>query len=172
MVMLGMLTLGHAFYRATLTNFARGSAMQVSEMRTGDTIPELSITIVAPSAGSARSLDDLAVPCRIIVAFEASCPYSVEAARSEAARKEGELTLPTLWVTEGSGAAVEELRSLLRASSIMAHDPTVLRALRIQAVPAALLIGSSGEVLKTWRYRGDESHDELRLACGEPLRPE
>jgi hypothetical protein len=171
-VVLGLLTGGHAFYRAVVAHSSGLAAIEVSELRAGDNSPDLAIDIVTFSADSSRAPARPTASCHIIVAYEPSCPYSLQAVRSEAARPAAELTLPIMWVTEGPRETGFELRSIVRSSSFVGYGATVFQALRVRAVPAAFLIGADGRVLRTWRYTGDESHDELRLACGESLGSE
>ena len=99
--------------------------------------------------------------CRIVVAFDPACPFCNRAAVLDADRDE-ELPFPTVWMSE-TEAQAELFRSRHPDLEIVA-EATAYKALQVEAVPAAFLL-SDQEVLKVWRFTGEEEARDVLADC-------
>jgi hypothetical protein len=76
-----------------------------------------------------------------------------------------ETPLPVTWLAAESDSATTAFGTAMHPRSGLDYAPDVKRKLKIQAVPAAFLVGSDDVVRAVWVYHGDENHDELREKC-------
>lgn len=76
------------------------------------------------------------------------------------------------WVGTESDAGASAYRDLVGERSRVTISDTFYSQLRVEAVPAAILVDGKGHVRSTWPYRGDEDVNALRARCEQPLTSE
>lgn len=104
--------------------------------------------------------------CTVYVGFRSDCPFCGRAADTEAL---GGGSPMIHWVgTEADPGAAAYPDLVGEQSRVIISDALYWR-LRVEAVPAAILVDGEGHVRSTWTYRGDEDMDALRARCEQPL---
>lgn len=106
----------------------------------------------------------LPLPCQLIVAFDPSCPFSLQAAK-EQARMATDPRLPTTWVAPGDSLSAARYLTYLEEGARIARSDEVWEALGVRAVPAGFLVDGQRRVRSTWRYRGYETSEDLEERC-------
>lgn len=142
---------------------AGGEPVNVTTFDVGDRIQNFEVKEIGPGPVAPRPLLASA-SCQLIVVFSPSCPYCHKAALEEQSDNQ-EDRLPTTWVTDESEIGHESFIELVHPESSVAIHPEALKRLKIQAVPAVILVGEDGVVLDHYAYSGTEDHEELRAQC-------
>jgi hypothetical protein len=129
-----------------------GDPQRPSHLEVGDTL----------SVGAtANSGQERGQRCEVWIGFHSSCPFCAEAALRERLRD----PLPTVWVASSDDLGASRYSELVHPSSRVVISDHLYRELRVQAVPAAILVDAGAVVRHVWTYRGDEDPTGLQMRC-------
>lgn len=158
------LTLVHGAYRVLDARPDASRAVRVSRIMPGDTVTELTLSLVGEGARSQTRM--LASDCQVLVVFDPACPHCRKAAAREAERELDD-AVRIVWVGEDEEGA-QTFRPKVHHGSEVAWLEDIGDRLAVRGVPAAFLLTSKGVVRKVWPYHGTEEQAPLADAC----RPE
>ena len=137
--------IGLTFLNATVTWRASGTTpTRVSVLEVGDSLPELRLR---------------EAPCQVVVAFLSTCPFCGAAAQRE--RRSGGAIMPTTWVAPADDLRARTYREKIHPDSELIVSDSVYSLMRIEAVPAGIVVDADGIVRRVGAYRGDKSVDDL-----------
>lgn len=122
-------------------------------LEVGDQMPEL------------RARDEA---CQVVVAFRSDCPFCTAAAERERNR---DVVVPTTWIAPDDDFGAVGYDAHVHTESIVDISDTRYASMKVEAVPAAVLIDSDGWIKRAWPYRGDEDVAALLRACMLPTSP-
>lgn len=122
-------------------------------LRTGDHAPELLLR---------------EAPCQVVVAFRSDCPFCTAAAEREQQR---DSIVATTWVSTTDDVGAPGYDARVHPESRVDISDARYASMKVEAVPAAVLIDSNGWIKRAWPYRGDEEVAALLRACMQPKSP-
>lgn len=163
LVVLVLLTAGHAAYRWLLDDSSGIDAVIVSDLEAGAVVPEFQVEIATLSGWTAGPLLEKGA-CQLLVAFDPACPYCLRAAEGEASLSP-ERRLPTTWVTNAAADGAMAYRKHVGEGVRIARSDDVIEALEVKGVPAAFLVDARGAIRRVWPYKGVETRAELEPRC-------
>lgn len=105
-------------------------------------------------------------PCRVLVAFQSTCPFCALAAERE--RKLAEI-LPTTWVGSTLDDGASDYARRVHPDATVEISDNLYAELRVRAVPAAVLVDQDGVVRQAWPYQGTDDAESLAEKCVSPL---
>lgn len=171
-IVVGVLTLGHLAVRTLSGGAAEPTPVVVSSLVPGERVEspaldhlleEFPIDSDVAAAEPAGHADEAS--CRLVVAFDASCPFCNQAAESEAATDRPGAYGETLWITHEAGPRLPAFVDRLSDRANHAVSAEAYQALGVQGVPAAFLLAPDGELRWMGPYRGVETVESLADRC-------
>lgn len=132
-------------------------------LEVGDALPSLNLRRLGFPPDSISN-PELPSGCRLLVAFSISCPYCEIAAVREIDRSVAD-RLPIVYISKTDGKRMREFMTSLGSPVEVWYGDDAFRKLRVEAVPAAILVSSDNVVKKAFGYLGDEDHTKLREQC-------
>lgn len=171
-IVVGVLTLGHLAVRTLSGGAAEPTPVVVSSLVPGERVvspaldrlfEEFPVVSEEAPAGSAGEASPEA--CRLVVAFDPSCPFCNKAAAAEAETDRPGAYGETLWITYEEGPRLPTFVDRLSPRADHAVSAEAYEALGVQGVPAAFLLASDGELRWMGPYRGVETAESLASRC-------
>jgi len=147
---MGALTLGNAWWS---TRSGPTVLLHATDLRVGDRVEAL-------AASDKR--------CAVVVAFRSDCPFCARAADRERSRS---ATLPTTWLAPSDDHGAAGYAEQVHPDSRVTISDAAFASMKVEAVPAAVLVDSDGWIKRAWPYRGDEDVPALIKACTMPTSP-
>jgi hypothetical protein len=137
-------------------------ALQVSPLHSGESI---GVTVL-PAAAEAVPSEH----CLQLIVFSPDCPFCQHAADRESQTLSEDSRARRIWYTEKETASLPQFiaEHLRRQPAISAE---LVKALKIQAVPALFVLSPEGEIRWVGGYHGDEPDQELAARCTGATNP-